>query len=349
MTKSSWTIIIVLILLVGCDDSTLADQVLPWRTEGRAMGTYYRVLLAHPPTAALPGLIEAIEHQLLEDNNQISTWQRDTIVSRFNSYHGTDPQFIPAGMADIVSTALRIGAKTDGVMDITIGPLVNLWGFGPEKIPLKAPDVCQIEKARACIGLEYLRLIKTGQKYWLQKSLPNLSLDFSTVGEGYATDHLATLLEQRGITRYLVSVGGAIFTRGFLSSHKPWRVAIQYPTDETVAAQAIVDLQGYGISTSGSYRNYYEINGKCVSHIIDPVTGKPIDHNLVSATVIAKTALEADGWDSALMVLGMKKAKQLALREGLSVFLISKTDEGFSTWMSPKFAPFIISSPRKDS
>ncbi|BAE74429.1 Thiamine biosynthesis lipoprotein ApbE precursor [Sodalis glossinidius str. 'morsitans'] len=349
MTRLTGVIMATLMLLGGCDGATPPEQAQSWRAEGKTMGTYYRVLVANPPAAALTGLNEAIEQRLAEDNHQISTWQDDTILSRFNRYHGTEPQPITPGMADIISTALRVGAKTGGEMDITIGPLVNLWGFGPEKQPTKTPDAKQIESARARVGLAHLRLIETSEGQWLQKSMPDMYVDLSTVGEGYATDHLAALLEQRGITRYLVSVGGAVLTRGLSSCQQPWRVAIQHPTDEFVAAEAVVDLQGHGISTSGSYRNYYELEGKRVSHVIDPVTGGPIDHKLVSATVIATTALEADGWDTGLMVLGTEKAKQLALQEGLAVFLITKTDHGFTTWMSPQFSSFIISHSDKDA
>ncbi|MGP4123152.1 MAG: FAD:protein FMN transferase ApbE [Sodalis sp. (in: enterobacteria)] len=341
--------IATLMLLSRCDSAKPVDQEQSWRAEGKGMGTYYRVIVATPPTAALSSLTKAIEQQMIQDNHQLSTWQADTILSQFNRYQGTDPQPITPGIADIVSSVLRIGARTSGAMDITIGPLVNLWGFGPEKQPSTPPDAQQIKNARARVGLEHLRLIETSKGQWLQKTLPDLYLDLSTVGEGYATDHLATLLEQHGITRYLVSVGGAVLTRGLSPSQKPWRVAIQHPTDETLAAEAIVDLQGHGISTSGNYRNYYELNGKRISHIIDPVTDRPIDCKLVSATVIATTALEADGWDTALMVLGTEKAKQLALRESLAVFLITQNDKGFTKWMSPQFSSFIISRTNNNS
>lgn len=119
-------------------------------------------------------------------------------------------------------------------------------------------------------------------------------MSISTVGEGYAADHLARLMEQEGISRYLVSVGGALNSRGMNGAGQPWRVAIQKPTDKENAVQAVVDINGHGISTSGSYRNYYELDGKRLSHVIDPQTGRPIEHNLVSVTVIAPTALEAD-------------------------------------------------------
>lgn len=330
-----------ILALSGCDRSQAGDAA--WVAQGKTMGTFYRVTLASPPPGALDGLRESISRQLEQDNHELSTYQQDTILSRFNQYDGIEPQPITANMADIITTALRIGAKTGGAMDITVGPLVNLWGFGPDKQPIAIPDQQQIDQARAKVGLKHLTLIENDRGQWLQKDLPGLYVDLSTVGEGAATDHLAALLERRGITRYLVSVGGAVVSRGFSPAGQPWRVAIQRPTDQEVDAQAVVDLQGHGISTSGSYRNYYELQGKRLSHIIDPVTGRPIEHKLVSATVIAPTALEADGWDTGLMVLGTEKAKELAEQEGLAVYLISKTSTGFSVWMSPQFRSFLVS------
>jgi thiamine biosynthesis lipoprotein len=135
-------------------------------------------------------------------------------------------------------------------------------------------------------------------------------------------------MEQEGISRYLVSVGGALVSRGMNGEGKPWRVAIQKPTDRENAVQAIVDINGHGISTSGSYRNYYELDGKRISHVIDPQTGQPITHKLVSVTVIAPTALEADGWDTGLMVLGPEKAQQVVREQGLAVYMIVKEGEG---------------------
>ena len=343
---NKWAVMLtgVLLLAAGCDDSsapTAGGQ--SWTAEGKTMGTYYRVTLASPPPEALPGLKEDIARQLEQDDHELSTYRQDSVLSDFNRYAGTDPQPISADMADIISTALRIGHKTGGAMDITVGPLVNLWGFGPDKQPLALPAQAQIDKARRRVGLRHLRLIEEDGGQWLQKDLPSLYVDLSTLGEGYAADHLARLMERRGITRYLVSVGGAVVSRGLSPQGKPWRVAIQKPTDQEIDAQAVVDLQGHGISTSGSYRNYYELQGKRLSHIIDPVTGRPIEHKLVSATVIATTALEADGWDTGLMVLGTRKAQALAEQQGLAVYLITKTGQGFTTWMSPQFKSFIIS------
>ncbi|TCL02222.1 FAD:protein FMN transferase ApbE [Sodalis ligni] len=343
MNKYAVIITGAVMLLAGCDKpSPPSADNQAWMAEGKTMGTFYRVMLASPPADALVGLKEQISQVLEQDNHELSTYRQDSVLSRFNHYNGTAPQPISAAMADLIATALRIGAKTGGAMDITVGPLVNLWGFGPDKQPVLMPTQAQIDSARARVGLHHLRLTEEVSGQWLQKDLPDLYVDLSTLGEGYATDHLAALMERRGITRYLVSVGGAVISRGLSPQDKPWRVAIQKPTDREVDAQAVVDLQGHGISTSGSYRNYYELQGKRLSHIIDPATGRPIDHKLVSATVIATTAMEADGWDTGLMVLGTEKAKALAEQQGLAVYLITKTETGFETWMSPQFRPFII-------
>lgn len=306
------------------------------------MGTFWRISLAGVAPERKASLQKAVQQQLDEDDRQLSTWKNDSVLSRFNQYRGSDPQPVSENMADIISLSLRIGRKTAGAMDITVGPLVNLWGFGPDKQPLKEPTQAQIDAAKALTGLQHLQVIQKAEGAYLQKDLPGLYVDLSTVGEGFATDHLARLMEKEGINSYLVSVGGAVLTRGQNAQGQPWKVAIQKPTDRENAVQAVVDLQGHGISTSGSYRNYYELDGKRISHVIDPTTGRPIQHKLVSATVIATTALEADGWDTGLMVLGEEKAKALALRENLAVYLIEKQGEGFSSWMSPQFKAFIV-------
>lgn len=330
-------------LLMGCDDtSSKAHDAMV--LEGKTMGTVWRVSLAGVEAGRRAALQQRIQQRLDADDAELSTWKPTSVLSRFNQSRATTPQPVSENMADIVTIALRIGKKTSGAMDITVGPLVNLWGFGPDKQPSHIPDDCQIAAAKALTGLQHLRVIQGGEGQWLQKDLPGLYVDLSTVGEGFATDHLARLMEQEGINNYLVSVGGAVLSRGMNAQNQPWRVAIQKPTDRENAVQARVDLQGHGISTSGSYRNYYELDGRRLSHIIDPATGRPIDHKLVSATVIATTALEADGWDTGLMVLGTEKAKALAIKEKLAVYLITREGDRFVSWMSPQFSAFIIPS-----
>ena len=327
-------------LLSSCDNVTNSskDALV---IDGKTMGTFYRVSLQGVDKSREPELRKQIEAQLAEDDHEMSTYKEDSVLSRFNQYLGTAPQPISAGMADAIITSLRVGQKTGGEMDITVGPLVNLWGFGPQKQPTKTPTEEQIAAVRQEIGLQHLKVIQQSDGQYLQKDMPNMYVDLSTVGEGYATDHLARLMEANGISNYLVSVGGAVVSRGHNPKGNPWQVAIQKPTDKDNEVQAIVDLQGMGISTSGSYRNYYELDGKRLSHIIDPATGHPITHKLVSATVIASTALEADGWDTGLMVLGTKKAMALAEKEHLAVYLITKTPDGFEVHMTPQFKAYL--------
>ncbi|HEP1062357.1 TPA: FAD:protein FMN transferase ApbE [Klebsiella aerogenes] len=332
------------VLLTGCDSATSPAMPKSAATvlDGKTMGTYWRVSVVGLDPAKAEDLRHKVQAQLDGDDWLLSTWKNDSALMRFNHAATTEPWPVNEAMADIVTLSLRIGAKTAGAMDITVGPLVNLWGFGPDKQPVKTPTEQQIAAAKARTGLQHLTVINRADKQYLQKDIADLFVDLSTVGEGYAADHLARLMEQEGIARYLVSVGGALVSRGMNGDDKPWRVAIQKPTDRENAVQAIVDINGHGISTSGSYRNYYELDGKRISHVIDPQTGHPINHKLVSVTVIAPTALEADGWDTGLMVLGPEKAQKVAHEQGLAVYMIVKEGDGFKTWMSPQFRTFLV-------
>ncbi|MBW9402180.1 FAD:protein FMN transferase ApbE [Leclercia sp. EC_58] len=334
-----------LFMLAACDapaPSAKSETAAATVLEGKTMGTFWRVSAIDLSAARAEELRGKIQAQLDGDDQLMSTYKNDSALMRFNQSKSTSPWPVSEAMADIVTESLRVGYKTNGAMDITVGPLVNLWGFGPNKQPVKTPDQTQIDDARAQTGLQHLTVINQSGKQYLEKDIPDLFVDLSTVGEGYAADHLARLMAEEGIPRYLVSVGGALVSRGMNASDKPWRVAIQKPTDEQNAVQAIVDINGHGISTSGSYRNYYELDGKRISHVIDPQTGRPITHNLVSVTVIAPTALEADAWDTGLMVLGTEKAKEVVRQQGLAVYMITREGEGFKTWMSPQFASFLV-------
>ncbi|VGF74964.1 FAD:protein FMN transferase ApbE [Klebsiella quasipneumoniae] len=332
------------VLFSGCDSATTPATPASTATvlDGKTMGTFWRVSVIGVDEAKAQALRAKVQAQLDADDRLLSTWKNDSALMRFNHAADTRPWPVSEAMADIVTLSLRIGAKTHGAMDITVGPLVNLWGFGPDKQPVATPDAQAIAAAKARTGLQHMQVINQSGRQFLQKDIPDLFVDLSTVGEGYAADHLARLMEQEGISRYLVSVGGALVSRGMNGEGKPWRVAIQKPTDQENAVQAIVDINGHGISTSGSYRNYYELDGKRISHVIDPQTGQPVTHKLVSVTVIAPTALEADGWDTGLMVLGPEKAQQVVREQGLAVYMIVKEGEGFKTWMSPQFRTFLV-------
>lgn len=325
-------------ILVGCDGSSPAEQVF----QGKTMGTVWRVTASGLTSEQAKQLPHLIQQRLDADDQELSTWKKDSWLSHFNQNPSIEPQPISDNVAAIISSSLYVGRMTEGAMDITVGPLVNLWGFGPHAIPTRTPSVSQINAAKKRVGLPHLTLSETVNGNTLRKDIPDLYVDLSTVGEGFAADHLARLMEQQGVRNYLVSVGGALISRGQHLQGQPWRVAVQKPTDKMNQAQVVVDLQGHGISTSGDYRNYYELEGKRISHIIDPSTGHPIEHHLVSATVIATTALEADAWDTGLMVLGTEKAKALAIRLNLAVYLITKQGDQLVGWASPTFKTFMV-------
>ena len=345
MTFLRMALVSVVLLLAGCDNAStpVAPKAAATVLEGKTMGTFWRVSVVGIDNARADQLRQKVQQQLDADDQLLSTWKNDSALMRFNHSSSLTPWPVNEAMADIVTESLRIGYKTQGAMDITVGPLVNLWGFGSDKQPVKTPTQAQIDAAKARTGLAFLSVINRSGRQYLQKSIPDLFVDLSTVGEGYAADHLARLMTEEGISRYLVSVGGALVSRGMNADGQPWRVAIQKPTDRENAVQAIVDINGHGISTSGSYRNYYELDGQRISHVIDPQTGRPITHKLVSVTVIAPTALEADGWDTGLMVLGPQKAQQVVREQGLAVYMIMKEGDGFTTWMSPQFEAFLVS------
>ena len=346
MTFLRASVLATLFFLTACDapaPSAQTDAPAATVLEGKTMGTFWRVSVMHLDTARADELRGKIQSQLDADDQLLSTYKNDSALMRFNLSTSTSLWPVSEAMADIVTESMRVGYKTNGAMDVTVGPLVNLWGFGPEQQPVQIPSQEQIDAMKAKTGLQHLTVINQSHQQYLQKDLPDLYVDLSTVGEGYAADHLARLMEQEGISRYLVSVGGALNSRGMNGEGQPWRVAIQKPTDKENAVQAVVDINGHGISTSGSYRNYYELDGKRLSHVIDPQTGRPIEHNLVSVTVIAPTALEADAWDTGLMVLGPEKAKEVVRREGLAVYMITKEGDSFKTWMSPQFKSFLVS------
>ena len=328
--------------LLGCDSATEPDHVF----QGKTMGTVWRVTASGLSPQQVAELPKLIQQRLDADDQELSTWKTDSWLSRFNQNPSTSPQPVSDNVATILTSALRVGRMTQGAMDITIGPLVNLWGFGPQAVPTHTPNPSQIVAAREKVGLQHLTLSETLSGNYLRKDIPDLYVDLSTVGEGFAADHLARLMEQQGVSNYLVSVGGALISRGKHQDGQSWRVAVQKPTDKVNQAQIVVDLQGHGISTSGDYRNYYELDGKRISHIIDPNSGQPIEHHLVSATVIATTALEADAWDTGLMVLGTQKAKALALQHHLAVYLITKQGDDYIGWASPTFETFIVGNHR---
>ena len=327
----------LMLILTACQPAPPAQI----RIQGKTMGTFYGVTV----TDAFPGGEAALQREvdalLVRMNQEISTYDPGSLISRFNQGPAGVPMVIPASMANIVQQGIDAGHLTGGKLDVTVGPLVNLWGFGPDKRPVKRPTAEQIARARDRVGIDKLSLTTQGGKYLLGKSIPDLYLDLSTLGEGAASDELAALLEGKGVNNYLIEVAGAVRSKGHNGKGNPWRVAIVEPSDRPGAIEDVVIPNGMALSTAGSYRNYYELDGQRYSHIIDPASGAPVTHKLVSASVITKTALEADALDTALMVMGPEPALAFAREHQLAVYLIVKTEQGFHAEYTPEFAPYL--------
>ena len=232
---------------------------------------------------------------------------------------------------------------TNGALDVTVGPLVNLWGFGPDKRLNKVPSEAQIAERAAVVGIDKFSLDMTGEKPTLTKSVKGLYLDLSSIAKGFGVDKLAERLEQLGVSSYLVEIGGELRGKGNNLQGHPWRIAIEQPNfAQGESVQIIAPLHNLGMATSGNYRNYFEDeNGNRMSHIIDPSKLSPVSHNLASITVLAPTTMTADGLSTGLFVLGPEKALSIAEKEKLAVFLIIKKGDNFETQMSSEFKKLI--------
>lgn len=322
-------VVFVLFVVAGCAKES--KQVV--HLHGETMGTTYNVKYVVDERGQIDGLKAALDKRLVEINKLMSTYDPTSELSRFNQYRFTKPYPISPETTTVVKEALRLGELSHGVLDITVGPLVNLWGFGPNKRPEKVPDEAQINAVRPYVGLDKLTLTPQG----LKKSHPMVYVDLSTIAKGYGVDELATIMEDYGLSNYLVEIGGEMRVKGERGNGEEWLIAIEKPITTERAVEKIVSIGTNAIATSGDYRNYYEVDGKRYSHLIDPRTGSPITHNLVSVTVVHPSSMTADGLATAFTVMGWEEAIKLAEKEDLAIFLIRRTSDGFEEYASPRF------------
>ena len=324
---------VYLTLVVACGPATIPETHLT----GPTMGTTYNVKYVSTNDISAEQLQLKIDAVLVEVNQLMSTYIKDSELSRFNQWQSTERFQLSAQTLLVMQEAKRLGKLSDGLLDVTVGPLVNLWGFGPQARPEKVPTQAQIELAKLHIGLDKLLL---GDN-WAQKVDPLLYVDLSTIAKGYGVDRVAEVLEQQKISDYLVEIGGEMRLSGKKANGLDWRVAIEKPVSSERAVERIISVGNNAIATSGDYRNYFEENGTRYSHLIDPMTGKPIKHNLVSVTVVHPSSMTADGLATALNIMGKDKALQLAETEQLAVLLITKEADGFKEYTSSKFAKIV--------
>jgi thiamine biosynthesis lipoprotein len=308
---------------------------------GNTMGTYYQikyVLTAEQQgdsLFALKALQSDIEERLELVNDQMSTYRPDSELSRFN--RAEKSLEVSAATRQVIEASLTLFEQSNGAFDVTVGPLVNLWGFGPNKKANKIPSAQLIAEKQKIVGSHYLSV--NGNT--ISKEIPELYVDLSAIAKGYGVDVIAAYLQEMGINNYLVDIGGELSLKGQKPQNNPWIVAIERPL-EGQSVQRVINVGDNAIATSGDYRNYFESDGVRYSHTIDPNTGKPISHKLVSVTVIHNSSMMADGLATVLTVLGPDAGLAFAKKYHLAVYLLVKEGDNIREYYTSEFIPFFI-------
>lgn len=334
-------VIVVFIFLANFLNASSATRHL----KGSTMGTFYTV--TYRGDIAVDRLKPALENYLYDIEDQLSNWDENSWISRFNNSGGTDFVPIPEHAYQVLKHYLELTVYTKGALDPTLGELINIWGFGPSKGG-HLPSVQTIKRVLETAGVEKLILKDTPPR--IAKKHPALHLNLSAITKGYAADVLAEHLESEGITNYVINIGGDFRISGRPGGGSFWTVAIQRPNPESRDDQAYATvnlINASGVATSGDYRNFFKNNNRHYSHILNPKTGQPIQSDLASTTIIAPTSLFADGIATACMVLGLEKAQELiAQMPNVEGFFIQRTKpnhfRSFATagWPDSAFSEF---------
>ncbi len=307
---------------------------------GATMGTSYSIKIVNfPVNIDLDTLFSEITGKLEKINNLMSTYKKDSELSRFNQYKKTTWFNVSKETESVISEAINVADLTSGAFDITVGPLVNLWGFGPKSMPEKIPSSNDINKIKNEIG--FMKIKTKNNPPAVKKELPDIYIDLSGIAKGFGVDYVAEFLETKGIGHYMVEIGGEVRAKGKNQKNMFWKIGIEKPDSSKRNIQRVINLSGLGMATSGDYRNYFEQNGKRYSHMIDPKTGYPITHTLASVTVLDPKCMKADALATGLMVLGFEKAYALAIKEKLVVFFIIKEQTRFIEKFTPEFKKLI--------
>ncbi len=340
---------LAILFIVFCSAVLIArrDRISPkpvsfYRTaaEGKTMGTFWSVKVYAPKEGFEKDLRETVQKELDRIDGMMSTYKSDSELSKFNKSQSTDWFPVSKDLAEVFSCALDVSRKTNGAFDITVGPLVNIWKFGPDKSPLKEfPSLGLINEIRKRVGSNNLE-VRLEPDPAIRKKIPSIYADLSAVAKGYSVDSVARVLEQTGIFDYMIEVGGEIRCSGSKYSEKgnePWVLGIERPKISNGIEQPLhrtVVMNNQSMATSGDYRNYRQIRDVRFSHIIDPRTGRPTEIiskeeeqtgiYLGSVSVIMNTCVEADAWATAFFVLGPEEGLTIADRENIAVLFVSR-------------------------
>lgn len=317
----------------------MSQRLTQTEFSGSTMGTYYRVKVVLDEGDSLTQERRAevsawIEGELEEVNRLMSTYLVDSEVSRFNEHRSTEPFAVSAETFTVVREAMDIGELTEGALDVTVGPLVDAYGFGPDGA---RPEVSEsdLRRLRARVGLHHLRL--DAESLSLRKDRSGVEIDLSAIAKGRAIDLVADKLSQEGYPNHMVEVGGEIRVSGQNVLGKPWRLGIERPQASRGGVQRVIELESGALATSGDYRNFRMVEGERLSHILDPRSGRPISHWLASVSVVQPTCARADGLATAFMVLGTETAWKLAREQDIPALFLVRDGDGFVERATPAF------------
>lgn len=326
--KLIWQIPFLLVLIIGTIVIIRQQHTTPYQHDtGFIFGTVYNVTYQSDRS-----LKKEIEAQMKLVDQALSTFNKQSIISAINN---NKPVEVNQMFKDVFTLAETVSAETDGAFDITVAPLVNEWGFGFKSGVKPTPQV--IDSLRTLVG--YRKVHLDGDR--IVKADPRIMLDCSAIAKGYGSDVVARYLRQQGIKNFMVEIGGEIVTSGISEKRLPWKIGVTKPVDDSLQTsqelQTVLNVTDKAMATSGNYRNFYYKDGKKYAHTIDPKTGYPVQHSILSSTVIAGNCATADAYATSFMVLGMEGAKAVLKRHPeLMVYFIYADDKGNNQmWYSP--------------
>lgn len=324
-----WQLPFLLLLIMGTAFIVWQQKKIPYqKNAGLVFGTIYNVSYQYDSD-----LQQEIEAELAKVDGEFSMFNEHSLVAQLN--RGDQPVLTPTFL-EVYDLAKTISQETEGAFDVSVGPLVNAWGFGFKHE--QAPSASQVDSLRKMIGMDLFSL--NAERTRLSKRDPRAVLDFSAIAKGYGCDVVANYLRRKGIENFMVEIGGEVVTKGVSSSRLPWRIGVTKPTEDSLSRgkelQTVLNVTDRAMATSGNYRNFYYKGGRKYAHTIDPRTGYPVQHNLLSATVLAHDCATADAYATSFMVMGLEKARALLDRhpELMAYFIYSDDSGKLNVWFS---------------
>lgn len=329
--KLLWQLPFLAFLIIGTVLIIKHQKSTPYQHDsGEIFGTTYHITYQNDRN-----LKKEIEEVLKDVDNEFSMFNPQSTVSLIN--RGKSPALSPSFL-EVFHLAQQVNKESNGAFDITVAPLVNAWGFGFKTQNL--PSTHQVDSLLQLVGMKNITIANTNGQQTVHLARPNMMLDFSAIAKGYGTDRVAQLLSKHDITNFMVEIGGEVFTKGNSEKRLPWSIGVSKPVEDASATnqelETILNVTDQAMATSGNYRNFYYKGGRKYAHTIDPNTGHPVQHSLLSATVLAPTCAQADAYATAFMVMGMEKAKEILEQhhELKAYFIYQKADGKLGVWKS---------------